>query len=63
MMEYQIVQRFKKVRQDTGKLVDLTAQLQQTVAKSAATNSSSDALHQAAQIEKLAKSVNQNTRD
>jgi hypothetical protein len=63
MVDYRIAMRFKKVQQDAVKLVELTAKLQQAMAKPPSGTSSADALHDAAQIEKLAKSVNENTRD
>jgi hypothetical protein len=63
MVDYRIAMRFKKVQQDAVKLVELTAKLQQAMAKPSSPTSSADALHDAAQIEKLAKSVNENTRD
>ncbi len=63
MVEFQVAKRFQKVQDDAAKLVALTSQLQQTVAKSPTGTMPSDALREAAQIEKLAKSVNQNTRD
>jgi hypothetical protein len=62
MIDFQLIKRFKQVQQDTGKLLELSRQLEDSTAKATAANSS-DAQHQAAQIEKLAKSINQNTRD
>lgn len=62
MIDFQLIKRFKEVQQDTSKLVELTKQLEDSTAKLTAANSA-DAQRQAAQIEKLAKSINQNTRD
>jgi hypothetical protein len=63
MMDYQLTKRFSIVQQDTGKLVDLSKQLESSTAKASTSNSTADALREAAQIEKLAKSIGQNTRD
>jgi hypothetical protein len=63
MIDFQMIKRFRQVQQDTSKLLELTKQLEDSTSKAAAANSSGDVQHQAAQIEKLAKSINQNTRE